>query len=385
MGRKQEQEEKQEQKRQSKSLRSKAAHFVSDLTTVLLNPISDKPSRPSSKPSSHDDLNHSENSQSDAEEDSKDSVDGPDTSSFTAFLYSLLASSESQSNSNFDQKIDSHEDEFKPSSEPIITRENAKKKSLFSRGKQSLGKVFHQASKIGGFRNQAPKGSSDMGVGNGRNSKASGDEGISMQTLNESLSSENLPETSEPSLLLSEKTRSVLYAALPVIVQGQKWMLLYSTWRHGISLSTLYRRSMIWPGPSLLVVGDRNGAVFGGLVEAPLRPTNKRRYQGSNNSFVFTNISGHPLIFRPTGMNRYFTLCSMEYLAMGGGGHFALYLDGDLLSGSSSSSETYGNPCLARSEDFEVKEVELWGFVYASKYEEMIALSRTEAPGICHW
>ena len=28
------------------SIRSKAAHFVSDLTTVLLNPISDKPSKP---------------------------------------------------------------------------------------------------------------------------------------------------------------------------------------------------------------------------------------------------------------------------------------------------------------------------------------------------
>lgn len=27
------------------------------------------------------------------------------------------------------------------------------------------------------------------------------------------------------------------------------------------------------------VVGDRKGAVFGGLVEAPLRPTNKRKYQ----------------------------------------------------------------------------------------------------------
>lgn len=30
------------------------------------------------------------------------------------------------------------------------------------------------------------------------------------------------------------------------------------------------------------------------------------------------------------GLNRYFTLCSTEYIAMGGGSHFALYLDGDL-------------------------------------------------------
>jgi len=30
------------------------------------------------------------------------------------------------------------------------------------------------------------------------------------------------------------------------------------------------------------------------------------------------------------GANRYFTVCSPDFLALGGGGHFALYLDGDL-------------------------------------------------------
>lgn len=381
---KQGQEEMQEQKQQSKSLRIKAAHFVSDLTTVLLNPISDKPSAPSPHPSSQGDKNESESSPSCVEEDNRDSVDGPDTSSFTAFLYSLLASSETHSNLNFNENIGSSEVEVKPSLEPMMTKEGAKKKSLFSRGKQTFGKAFHHAAKIAGIRGQSPKGSSDVALGNGSNSIISVNDGIAMKTLNESQPLENLPEISEPSMLLSEKTRSILFAALPVIVQGRKWMLLYSTWRHGISLSTLYRRSMLWPGLSLLVVGDRNGAVFGGLVEAPLRPS-KKRYQGTNDSFVFSNVSGHPVIFRPTGINRYFTLCSTDYLAMGGGGHFALYLDGELLNGSSSSSETYGNPCLAWSSDFEVKEVEMWGFVYASKYEEVLALSRTEASGICHW
>jgi hypothetical protein len=73
-------------------------------------------------------------------------------------------------------------------------------------------------------------------------------------------------------------------------------------------------------------VGDRKGAVFGGLVEAPLRPTNKKYQvdtnllihidsnffcvvlafkfeQGSNSTFVFTNTPGHPVIFRPTGIS----------------------------------------------------------------------------------
>ncbi|KAK4773777.1 hypothetical protein SAY87_028796 [Trapa incisa] len=133
------------------------------------------------------------------------------------------------------------------------------------------------------------------------------------------------------------------------------------------------------------VVGDQKGAIFGGLVEAPLQPTNKKKYQGTNSTFVFTTTAGYPDIFRPTGANCYYTLCSTDFLAIGGGGHFAIYLDNALLSGSSSSSETYGNPCLAHSDDFEVKEVELWGFVYASKYDEILASSRRNDTGICQW
>ncbi|KAF8109601.1 hypothetical protein N665_0094s0067 [Sinapis alba] len=192
-----------------------------------------------------------------------------------------------------------------------------------------------------------------------------------------------LPEISDPSLLLTEQYRRYLYTSLPVLVQGRKWVLLYSTWRHGISLSTLYRKSLLWPGLSLLVVGDKKGSVFGGLVEAPLIPTDKK-YQGTNSTFVFTDKSGQPSIYRATGANRFYTLCSNDFLALGGGGRFALYLDNELLHGSSACSETYRNSCLANSQDFDVKEVELWGFVCGSKYDEILSLSRrTET--MCRW
>ncbi|XP_047327887.1 TLD domain-containing protein 2 isoform X2 [Impatiens glandulifera] len=377
-------------KQQHRSLRSKAVHLVSDFTTVLLNPISDKASKTTRPPPEEDSESKKSQHQSAPEENSQDNVDEPDTSSFTAFLYSLLSSSETGDKSKHDQKNEYQEDMIGPSSDSSVKetsgKETAGKKSLISRGKQSIGKAFYHAARIGGYKSQSlERKSNSDNAASGKGSIASESEGIPMKTLNESLSSISLPETSEPSLLLSEKIRNAVYIALPSLVQGRKWVLLYSTWRHGISLTTLYRRSMLWPGTSLLAVGDRKGAVFGGLVEAPLRPTSKRRYQGTNNSFVFTNTPGQPVIFRPTGMNRYFTLCSPEFLALGGGGHFALYLDGDLLNGSSSASETYGNSCLAHSEDFEVKEIELWGFVYDSKYEETVSLLRTEAPGICRW
>nr|DAD41147.1 TPA_asm: hypothetical protein HUJ06_015470 [Nelumbo nucifera] len=330
------------------SFRSKAVHFVSDLTTVLLNPISDKPSK------FHDVTESVKSEQaSDEEEDSGTPVDGPDTSSFTAFLYSLLSSPELGNHPHVEEQ-NTHDAEMGEPATDLLIKGNIGRKTLFSRGKQSLSRVMYQAARLSGNRNQAPEHKDDYNMKNddGNSSKLVGLELRPVQTSREAVPRVTLPDISEPSMLLSEKTRSALYVSLPALVQGRKWVLLYSTWRHGISLSTLYRRSMLCPGLSLLVVGDQQGAVFGGLVEAPLRPTNKRKYQGTNETFVFTNTSGHPVIYHPTGLNRYFTLCSTDFLALGGGGHFALYLDGDLMSGSSSSSETYGNSCLARSEDF---------------------------------
>ncbi|TKY60283.1 Oxidation resistance protein 1 [Spatholobus suberectus] len=284
------------------SFRSKAAHFVSDLTTVLLNPISDnnKPSKsPPLPPSKKEEEEAGESKRS---HDRDVIIDGPDTSSFTAFLYSLLSSSDSGDNVG---GADGKNDDEVAGDDSLLSDSATKesfvvKRSLFSRGKHSLGRVIHQAARMGGFRNR------DSNCTETKFDEERG--GVEMKRIVKETVAvlDHLPEISEPSMLVSDGVRNAVYASLPALIHGRKWLLLYSTWKHGISLSTLYRRSMIWPGLSLLVVGDRKGAVFGGLVEAPLRPSNKRKYQGTNNSFVFTNTSGCPVIYRPTGI--YFSL-----------------------------------------------------------------------------
>lgn len=352
------------------SLRRKAVHLVSDLTTVIFNPISDH------SPERRDEPGLASSEKTDSDEDSE-LPDGPDTSSFTAFLVSLLSSADSSghfSEESKEQKTGKGEAASGPEIQEFIG-----KKSLFSKGKHSVGKAIQRVARIGGFRqNSEPKVDVSATTCSELVEQKFGN------FLDDKKSKFKLPDMSELSSIMSEDLRRFLYFSLPPVAQGRSWVLLYSTWRHGISLSTMYRRSLLCPGYCLLVVGDLKGAVFGGLVEAPLRPTNKK-YQGTNRSFIFTNLYDEPIIFRPTGANHYFTLCSPDYLAMGGGGHFALYLDADLLNGSSYESETFGNPCLAHSDDFKVKEVELWGFVYASKYEEMIELCRAEKQGICTW
>ncbi|KAL2921245.1 Oxidation resistance protein 1 [Bienertia sinuspersici] len=174
-----------------------------------------------------------------------------------------------------------------------------------------------------------------------------------------------MPNLTEDSSFISVELYDFLHASLPNIVKGCQWG---STLKHGISLRTLIRRSADLCGPGLLIAGDKKGAVFGGLLDCPLKPCPKRKYQGTNQSFVFTTKFGKPRLFRTTGANRYFYLCLNDSLAFGGGGNFALSLDEDLLIGSSGPCQTFGNTCLAYDPEFELKNVELWGFMHSSRY-----------------
>lgn len=168
-----------------------------------------------------------------------------------------------------------------------------------------------------------------------------------------------IPNLMDQSSFISPDLYEFLQSSLPNIVKGCQWVLLYSTSRDGISLRTLLRKSVDLPGFCLLIVGDMQGAVFGGLLDCPLKPTAKRKYQGTNYSFVFTTIYDQPRLFRATGANRYYYLCLNDLLAFGGGGNFALCLDEDLLRGTSGPCDTFGNLCLAHSSEFEMKNVEI--------------------------
>jgi hypothetical protein len=61
--------------------------------------------------------------------------------------------------------------------------------------------------------------------------------------------------------------------------------------------------------------------------------------------------------------NDFFQFGRGDCLALGGAPHYALCLNGDLEFGSSGDSDTFGSPCLAGSEEFEIGRVELWGLV----------------------
>ena len=56
-------------------------------------------------------------------------------------------------------------------------------------------------------------------------------------------------------------------------------------------------------------------------------------------------------------------MANEDSFALGGGGGFGIYVDGDFACGMSTVSSTFDNEVLASQEDFECANVELWTFV----------------------
>ena len=131
-------------------------------------------------------------------------------------------------------------------------------------------------------------------------------------------------------------------------------------------------------GPSVLLILDSDGYVsallaivfsmdsflflqlFGGFASARWSP--EPHYIGSGECFLFRLVPQID-VYHWTHRNDYFMLCSNDSIAMGGGGNFGIWVDSSLLSGTSSKCATYNNELLSKKPDFEIRGIELWGFV----------------------
>ncbi|XP_017933028.2 oxidation resistance protein 1 isoform X3 [Manacus vitellinus] len=168
------------------------------------------------------------------------------------------------------------------------------------------------------------------------------------------------PNLSDPSELLQPEQIEKLTKSLPPRTIGYPWTLVYSTAKHGMSLKTLYRTMTGLDTPVLLVIKDSDGQVFGALASEPFKVSDG--FYGTGETFMFT-FSPDFEVFKWTGDNMFFIKGDMDSLAFGGGGgEFALWLDGDLYHGRSHSCKTFGNHTLSKREDFIIQDIEIWAF-----------------------
>lgn len=211
-------------------------------------------------------------------------------------------------------------------------------------------------------------GGGDSGSGSGGGSGGAGG-GDGPGGRGSSLVGKAAPRMLQASELLSARRAAAVEAALPAEHQGYAWSLAYSLRKHGASLDTLYARARDASATaSVLVLRTAGGHVLGSFVSQPwhVRPA----YYGSGQTFVFTFGHVDPddddaadlRVFRWSRANNYFVLASEDSVALGGGGHFAVYLDRDLFRGSSGECATFASPCLAEAEDFDCVALELWCF-----------------------
>lgn len=144
------------------------------------------------------------------------------------------------------------------------------------------------------------------------------------------------------------------------------WILLYSTRGNGFSLSTLYGNLRGFKGPVILAIRDTEDSIFGAFVSHPFQP--RIGHYGTGESFLWRLHPGTSAMdfaitqFPSTGKNNYFAMCEPEFLAVGcGAGKFGLWLDAELLNGTSDPVPTFDNETLSNSARFVCNSVEVWG------------------------
>mmetsp|Transcript_7726 Transcript_7726/g.21997 ORF Transcript_7726/g.21997 Transcript_7726/m.21997 type:complete len:601 (+) Transcript_7726:324-2126(+) len=170
-----------------------------------------------------------------------------------------------------------------------------------------------------------------------------------------------VPKLNSTSDILSEHHVRCLCHQLPKRMHQAPWELVYSTERHGISLHTLFRSAARW-AYTILVVKDGAGYVFGSFCTEAWKMN--PRYFGTGECFVFQlqpHMIAYPWKRKSKERNDFYQFATPDSIAVGGGGHFALWLDQDLAFGNSGISDTFGNISLASSKEFRIKGLELWG------------------------
>ncbi|XP_034391742.1 MTOR-associated protein MEAK7 isoform X2 [Cyclopterus lumpus] len=166
-------------------------------------------------------------------------------------------------------------------------------------------------------------------------------------------------------LLLDIPTLMFLAPQLPDSYSAP-WRLVFSTQLHGESFTRMLG-GLTKCGPTLLLIKDTTGHVFGGFASHAweLKP----QFQGDSRCFLFS-VFPRLRVYTATGYNQHFMYLNQHQqtmpngLGMGGQhGYFGLWLDSDFGRGHSRARPkctTYGSPHLSGEEDFTLDSVEVW-------------------------
>ncbi|KAK6244465.1 hypothetical protein QUC31_010874 [Theobroma cacao] len=149
----------------------------------------------------------------------------------------------------------------------------------------------------------------------------------------------------------------------------EEWKLLYHSALNGLSFNTFLGNVSNNDGPTVLIIKDREGYIFGGYASQPWE--RHSNFYGDMKSFIF-QLYPKASIFRPTGANSNLQWCAVNFSSeaipngFGFGGrinHFGLFLSAGFDQGHTFSCTTFNSPCLSKTSQICPEVIECWGVV----------------------
>lgn len=171
-------------------------------------------------------------------------------------------------------------------------------------------------------------------------------------------------------ILSQDQMNQIASAVLPKTISFCRWDRMYDLERDGDSFDGCLR-IVGQTRRTLLVIRTSKGEVFGGYADAAWATqqfATAKFYGGASACLFKVEDDERIKAFQWSGMNRYIQLCdtSRKMLAFGGGGGdgaFGLAVEEDFQRGSTGHCDTFNNEPLCDSGNFDIIDLEIWGFL----------------------
>ncbi|KAL9923101.1 GTPase-activating protein skywalker isoform X1 [Glossina fuscipes] len=176
-----------------------------------------------------------------------------------------------------------------------------------------------------------------------------------------------------------EESLFTLWSWLPVRITMYQPVLLYTTEEHGCSLTTFYVR-VEQHEPTLMMIKTCNNEVFGAYCSSRWFERNikddkgqRQAYFGTGETFLFSlypERAKYPWVGIAADKDlghssELFMAADAKMITIGGGEGQAIWMDENIRFGKTDSCKTFNNPPLCPSGDFEIRVLEVYGFVGA--------------------
>lgn len=146
----------------------------------------------------------------------------------------------------------------------------------------------------------------------------------------------------------------------------EEWKLLYHSSHHGLSFSTFLGCISNDQGPTLLIIKDTEGYIYGGYASQPWEKHSD--FYGDMKCFLF-QLHPKASIYRPTGANYNLQWCAFNFSSdsipngIGFGGrvnHYGIFLSASFDSGQTFECTTFGSSGLSKSNRICPEVIECW-------------------------